>query len=91
MGAGIREEAAEPWKRTFTQGQRPFDTWKGKVTSAQLPSLLRNKIIPALGRQSQRQADLCEFPASLVYRAGSSRTARTERLCLGKQANKQTN
>ena len=31
-------------------------------------------LIPALGRQ--RQADLCEFEASLVHRA-SSRTART--------------
>jgi hypothetical protein len=32
-------------------------------------------LIPALERQRQRQADLSEFKASLVYRA-SSRTAR---------------
>jgi hypothetical protein len=40
-------------------------------------------LIPALGRQ--RQADLCEFEASLVYRE-SSRTprAKTEKPCLGK-------
>ena len=38
-------------------------------------------LIPALGRQSQ--ADLCEFEASLVYRA-SSRTGSktTEKPCL---------
>ena len=41
-------------------------------------------LIPALRRQ--RQADLCEFKASLVYR-DSSRTVRavTERPCLQKQ------
>jgi len=32
-------------------------------------------LIPALGRQRQRWADLCEFDLSLVYRA-SSKTAR---------------
>jgi hypothetical protein len=44
--------------------------------------------IPALGRQ--RQADLCEFHASLAYRV-SSRTARgfVERSCLEKSKSKQ--
>jgi hypothetical protein len=32
-------------------------------------------LIPALGRKRQRQADLCEFKANLVYRV-SSRTAK---------------
>ena len=41
-------------------------------------------------RRRQKQADLCEFKASLVYRA-SSRTAKsyTEKLCLEKNTNKQ--
>ena len=40
-------------------------------------------VIPALGRQ--RQADLCEFKASLIYSV-SSRTARaTKRPCLKKK------
>jgi hypothetical protein len=42
-------------------------------------------LIPALGKQ--RQVDLCEFEASLVYRV-SSRTARAthrEKPCLRKQ------
>ena len=39
-----------------------------------LVSIVAHTLIPALGRQ--RQADLCEFEASLVYRV-SSRTART--------------
>ena len=43
-------------------------------------------LIPALGRQ--RQEDLCEFEASLVYKA-SSRTARTvtQRNPVSKQTN----
>ena len=43
----------------------------------------RTPLIPALGRQ--RQEDLCEFEASLVYRV-SSRTARatTGKACLGR-------
>ena len=32
-------------------------------------------LIPALGRQRQRQVDICEFEVSLVYKA-SSRTQR---------------
>ncbi|CAO2577223.1 hypothetical protein LEMLEM_LOCUS19 [Lemmus lemmus] len=41
-------------------------------------------LIPALGRQ--RQADLCEFKASLVYRASSrTGTKATEKPCLKKQ------
>ena len=48
-------------------------------------------LTPALGRQ--RQADLCEFKVSLVYR-GSSRTAKgyIKKLCpeKPKQTNKQT-
>ena len=45
---------------------------------------------PRLGRQ--RQADLCEFKAGLVYRV-SSRTARaiTEKPCLERQTDRQTN
>jgi hypothetical protein len=46
-------------------------------------------LIPALKRQRQRQADLCEFEASLVYRA-SSRTARaTQRNPISESKNKQ--
>jgi hypothetical protein len=43
-------------------------------------------LIPALG--SQRQVDICEFEASLVYKE-SSRTARavTQRNCLKRQNN----
>ena len=45
-------------------------------------------LIPALGRP--RQADLCEFEASLVYRV-SSRTARdTQRNPVSKNQNKET-
>ena len=46
-------------------------------------------LIPVLGRQ--RQVDLCEFMANLVYRA-SSRTGSkaTEKPCLTKQTNKFT-
>ena len=44
-------------------------------------------LIPALGRQ--RQADLCEFEASLVYRE-SSRTARAEKSCLKSKAKQHT-
>lgn len=46
--------------------------------------------IPALGRQMQ--ANLCEFEASLVYKASSRTASYTERHCLGKQneTNKQT-
>ena len=47
-------------------------------------------LIPALGKE--RQTDFCEFKASLVYRA-SSRTGSkaTEKPCLQKQKEKQTN
>jgi hypothetical protein len=48
-------------------------------------------LIPALGRQ--RQEDVCEFPASLVYRM-SSRTAKATRRELesnDKQTDRQTN
>ena len=50
----------------------------------------RTPSVPALRRQ--RQAELCEFKASLVYRV-SSKTARvTQYKCLEKQqTNKQTN
>jgi hypothetical protein len=42
-------------------------------------------LIPALKRQRQRQMDLCEFEASLVFRE-NSRTARTtQKLCFEKQ------
>ena len=52
--------------------------------------VVAHAFIPALRRQRQRQADLCEFKANLVYRM-SSRTARacyTEKPCLKKQTNK---
>jgi hypothetical protein len=46
-------------------------------------------LIPTL--QRERQVDLCELEASLVYRV-SSRTARAiERNLVSKQTNKQTN
>jgi hypothetical protein len=45
-------------------------------------------LIPALMRQ--RQADLCEFKASLIYRL-NSRTAKAEKLCLGKRKGKKEN
>ncbi|EGV91257.1 hypothetical protein I79_026099 [Cricetulus griseus] len=45
-------------------------------------------LIPALGKQ--RQADLSEFKASLVYKVSfrTARTANTEKLCLKIQNNK---
>jgi hypothetical protein len=48
-------------------------------------------LISALGRQ--RQADLCEFKASLVYKVGSRTTIATQRnpVSTNKQTNKQTN
>ena len=36
-------------------------------------------LIPALGRQSQSQVDLCEIEASLVYAASSRRARTTQR------------
>jgi hypothetical protein len=46
--------------------------------------------IPALGRQ--RQADLCEFKDTLVYRVSSrTATATQQNLSSNKQTNKQTN
>lgn len=45
-------------------------------------------LIPALLKQ--RQAELCEFTTSLVYK-GSSRTVKSERPCLKKPTKKQTN
>ena len=51
----------------------------------------RTPLIPALGKQ--RQSDLCEFEASLVYRAsfrtGTKATQRNP--VLKKQTNKQNN
>ena len=45
-------------------------------------------LIPALGRQ--QQVDLCEFEASLVYRASSRTSSKsTEKLCLKKPKPKQ--
>ena len=46
-------------------------------------------LIPALRRQ--RQLDLCEFEASLVYRVSSSTVKATQRNVVSKQTNKQTN
>ena len=36
-------------------------------------------LIPALRRQKQRQMDLCEFEASLVYRVSSRKARATQR------------
>ena len=36
-------------------------------------------LIPALGRWRQRQVDLCEFKASLVYRVSSKTVRATQR------------
>ena len=48
----------------------------------------RTPLVPALGRQ--RQVDLCQFEASLIYR-GSSRTARaTQRNLVSKNKNNKT-
>ena len=44
--------------------------------------------IPALGRQ--RQANLCEIKASLVYRVSSRTSRTTQRNPVSKQTNKQT-
>jgi hypothetical protein len=52
----------------FAQADRQTDTTKSLQTRCK-----DTPLIPALGRQ--RQVDLCEFEASLVYRM-SSRTAR---------------
>ena len=47
----------------------------------------RTPLIPALGRQ--RQADLCEFETSLVYRASSMTGSKaTEKPCLEKPKKK---
>ena len=47
-------------------------------------------LIPALGRE--RQVDLCEFEASLVYRTSSSTVSKaTEKPYLEKQTNKKKN
>ena len=42
-------------------------------------------MIPELGRQ--RQADLCQFGTSLVYRVISRTVRATEKLCLEKPTN----
>ena len=47
-------------------------------------------LMPALGRQRQRQADHCEFQASLVSIV-SSRTARTIRNAISKQSKAKQN
>ena len=46
-------------------------------------------LILALGRQ--KQVDLCEFKASLVYIVSSRTAGATGRPCLKKTKNKQTN
>jgi hypothetical protein len=48
-------------------------------------------LIPAFGRQ--KQADICEFEASLIYRASSGTARATQRnhVLKNKQTNKQTN
>ena len=46
-------------------------------------------MIPELGRQ--RQADLCQFGTSLVYRVISRTVRATEKLCLEKPTNQSTN
>ncbi|KAM7330605.1 hypothetical protein ACRRTK_009794 [Alexandromys fortis] len=58
-----------------------------KESIVELGVLRSDFLIPALGRQ--RQADLCEFETSLVYRA-SARTGSkaTEKPCLEKPKNK---
>jgi hypothetical protein len=48
--------------------------------------LRHRRSIPALGRQ--RQVDLCEFKASLIYRVSSRITKATQRNCLGKKQTK---
>jgi hypothetical protein len=45
-------------------------------------------LIPAVG--NQRQMELCEFEASLVYLVISGTARDTQRSCLNKQTNKQT-
>jgi hypothetical protein len=51
-----------------------------------LPGMVLNTfLIPALGRQRQRQVDLCELEASLVYRASSARATQRNPI-----SNKQT-
>ena len=67
--------------------------WKGGPASHQDSELAGQwwctPLIPALGKQ--RQVDLCEFEASLVYRA-SSRTARAiQRNPVSKKQNKANN
>ena len=56
--------------------------------SHQEPGMVCTPLIPVLGRQ--RQVDLCDLEASLVYKA-SSRTARTitQRNSVSKQKQKQ--
>ena len=56
--------------------------------SHQEPGMMCTLLIPVLGRQ--RQVDLCDLEASLVYKA-SSRTARTitQRNSVSKQKQKQ--
>ena len=65
-------------------GDREGDSGSNLSLKASKPVQRRTPLIPALRRQ--RQADLCEFEASLVYRV-SSRTASkaTEKPCLGTQ------
>ena len=52
-----------------------LNTYELKKLKIELASGGTYLLIPVLERQRQRQMNLCEFEASLVYR-GSSRTAR---------------
>ena len=54
------------WRRIWMEGLFVFT---GKVFCASVKWWWHTPLIPALGRQ--RQVDLCEFGASLVYRASS--------------------
>ena len=51
-----------------------------------MPAVVPHAYNPALGRQSQ--VDLCEFEASLVYKAGSRKARATQRNPISKTKNK---
>ena len=70
------------YNNSIVQQSEQLRTTKDKASE----KILKSPIPTALGRQRQRQVDLHEFEASLVYRA-SFRTGSkaTEKSCLEKQ------